>query len=758
MFPDSLTSGYADKTCCPAISSILDFSGPTPSAAKVYLAKNQFGEAFHVLICRLILEHSPGTLVGVEFEEDPGQFEQLFKWYKLDPLPGRTSEFSRGSKAIATQVIAAAFRSFNSRMKTIFNQDELFIAIRKHLSQPIQRVPASISISYPKPCEKAKKYLEEYFSISNTCLPNKSDVGRLAVIHIRGDPATPIGLVMDGENLKYVASSIKWANKACEAAGRKMIPFTHVMLYGDFTWDRGREMAGSLSRNIGDGVKILFLTPPWKNNGDDKKINYGGKKKISEENEKMKENIYKLWEKFWEYEQDFFPIQAKVLGIWTTLCEQYHPKICVIGFRSGFVESAGFIGIPIFYLNNERSKNAQGNPGTSEGDFRSPKRKPGQGTSSLQNTKKKAKDAGDRLWKVVENPKDDRLREVSDVLNTFIPVEALKKMGPNQTARVEDGYEDELMGALFIFMCCEFSPPMESDPRQSTLYNYAVPAWTARVTMIHDTCEGRGHLPGPESDKCNDLAHFRQFKEHWQTGQEWLRRRYTFAVKVKQQETKPEVQLSRWDGVNLRFWESRWKENEQSQTLVITPEFTRSRLVSISISLQVTNIHVKTGEPIYWLVNDAICRTIMVEARDDYDNLIPPRSRDSNEWYTWHADRETSGPITTLLEVRPSHAKVPRSDAIHFKWEDSGFRLHGRQILPELHYRLKCAGWHNIKIEWNLSKAPKGCRAVWQADLREEQTRSTYRWDNYSNDASNSIEKAGFTWTLLDAIYECWVA
>ncbi|KAF4465134.1 peptidase m61 domain-containing [Fusarium albosuccineum] len=761
MSPDSLSSVYAYRRCCPAISSILDFSGPTPFAAKVYLAKNQFGEAFHVLICRLILEHSPGTVVGVEFEEDPGQFEQLFKWYKLDPLPGRTSEFSRGSKAIATQVIAAAFRSFNSGMKTIFNQDQLFLAIREHLSQPlqpIQQVPLSISIPYPNPSETAQKYLNEYFRIANTRLPDKSEAGRLAVIHIRGNPATPIGLVMDNENLKYVASSIKWANKACEAAGDKMIRFKHVMIYGDFTWDRGREMADALSRDIGDGVKILFLTPPWKNDGDDKKIESGGKKKIRDENKKMKEEIHRLWEKFCKYESDFVPIQAKILGIWTTLCEQYHPNICVIGFRSGFVESAGFIGIPIFYLNNERSKNAQGNPGISASDVRSPRRKPGQGTSSLRNTKKRAKDAGDRLWKVVENPKDDRLREVSDVLNTFIPVEALKKMGPNQTARVEEGYEDELMGALFIFMCCEFNPPRESDPWQSGLHDCAVPAWTARVTMIHDTCEARGHSPGPESDKCNDQAHFRQWREHWQTGQEWLRRRYMFAVKVKQQETKPELELSRWDGINLRIWEASWRENEQSQSLEITPEFTHSKLTSISISLKVADIRVNAGEPIYWLGNPSICRTTMVAANDDCGPLILPANRDKNESFLWFADRETSGPIYTQLEVRPFHAKVPRSDANDCKWEDSGFRVHGRQLLPELHDRLKCTGWHKIKIEWNLSRAPKGTRAVWQAELLEEPTRATYTWNNYNNDASGAIEKAGSTWTLLDAIYECRVA
>jgi hypothetical protein len=180
--------------------------------------------------------------------------------------------------------------------------------------------------------------------------------------------------------------------------------------------------------------------------------------------------------------------------------------------------------------------------------------------SSLRGTKERPKDAGDRLWKRIENPKDDRLREVSDLLNTFIPVEALKKADPKEAARVENGYEDELMSALFMFMCCEFTTPelMKSNigsyaQRGVPMYSFGVPGWTGRVAMMHGTCEERGHAPGPESDRCDDKTNLKEWPRSWQTGQEWLRRRHRFAV---EQAKEPEVLLCRWDGIDLMTWVS----------------------------------------------------------------------------------------------------------------------------------------------------------------------------------------------------------
>lgn len=540
MNPNSVVVADANESCCPAIPTILHFSGPAPFEAKVYLKARQFGEAYHVLISRLLLEHWPAPVIGMVFGEGTSQLQELFQWYNLQQLPGRTSAMNRSSKSIATSAIAATFRSFNSRTTEDFHQDVLFESIRKHLDpdeQPVSRVarPSEPETVYRKPSDVAQEWLNRYFAITNSRLPRHakelpktSDVRRFAVIHVRraSEKAdrqitgpTSIGFIMDDKNLKDVASSIQSANKAC-AAGHRTVPFTHVMLFGDLTWFKGRKMANALQEVLGGEVEVLFVSRPWEPDDD------GGDKDIN-----------RLWEEFRAPSSDNLPIQVKILGIWTALCELYHPKVCVIGFRSGFVETAGFIGIPIFYLNNDQAKAA--------------KKTQGDGKKVRGATKKKPEDAGDRLWKKIENPTQDRLREVSDVLNTFIPVEALKKEeDSNKIARVEEGYEDELMGALFMFMCCEFTT------ENGSLSDFGEPGWTGRIAMMYDTCEDLDHDPGPESDQCDDKKHFREPLGVSQTGQEWLRRRYSFAVKIRAQGKKPDIRLDRWHRVDVRRWVS----------------------------------------------------------------------------------------------------------------------------------------------------------------------------------------------------------
>lgn len=72
--------------------------------------------------------------------------------------------------------------------------------------------------------------------------------------------------------------------------------------------------------------------------------------------EDVAERVSELWASFRDGKIDCLPIQVKVLGIWSALAERYTPNMCIIGHRSGFLEGAAMIGIPVFYLNSERSK------------------------------------------------------------------------------------------------------------------------------------------------------------------------------------------------------------------------------------------------------------------------------------------------------------------------------------------------------------------------------------------------------------------
>lgn len=99
-----------------------------------------------------------------------------------------------------------------------------------------------------------------------------------------------------------------------------------------------------------------------------------------------------LWEELCNPDDDHMRLQVKILTIWTMLCKPYGPKVCVIRRRSGSIEGAALIGIPVFYLNCERPK-CHG-------------------------------DAGDMLYKPNDRGQcTKRLHMLANVMNTLIPIE-----------------------------------------------------------------------------------------------------------------------------------------------------------------------------------------------------------------------------------------------------------------------------------------------------------------------------------------------
>ena len=184
--------------------------------------------------------------------------------------------------------------------------------------------------------------------------------------------------------------------------------------------------------------------------------------------------------------------------------------------------------------------------------------------------------AGDLLWQQVDNPDGDRVRQLASVMNTIIPVEVLQRAHAvvntsrdtkqqesqrkgNGTEkeitipreeddiilRVEPGFENELAAALFMFMCCDLQPgPAPMDPGD---YRRDNPAWTGRVDLMNDICAVQGNSSGDWRGQ-----------HTFQTGQEWLRRRYDFAVKAidgidDEVPADLMVTLTPWDGIDEKW-------------------------------------------------------------------------------------------------------------------------------------------------------------------------------------------------------------
>ena len=246
-------------------------------------------------------------------------------------------------------------------------------------------------------------------------LPKAEHITRQAVIHIRGSGAKPpVGRIMVKDNLKHVTKSIVNANKVADVTEDPR--FTHIMLYGDFDYAEVPSVIALVRKEVGLGVEVLFVSSPWELR--EWTVFWPNPVLVGlavtatlKELKHNKEKVDELWKKFRHFDSDFLPVQVKTLAVWTALCERYHPNVYVIGHRSGFVESAGLVGIPIFYLNNERRIIDKANKGSTK--------------------------AGDLLWQPVKKPTD--VRELADVMNTFIPIKALerKELAINEVLRVD---------------------------------------------------------------------------------------------------------------------------------------------------------------------------------------------------------------------------------------------------------------------------------------------------------------------------------
>ncbi|RKL45621.1 hypothetical protein BFJ72_g3166 [Fusarium proliferatum] len=306
-------------------------------------------------------------------------------------------------------------------------------------------------------------------------LPKMRDVERMAIIHVRLDAKSGVGRVMDETTLKHVGSSIakankrvsEWNNLSSSSKGKYFMPaerFSHIILYGDFDYFGGLKRKAWVEKELNDpNVAVLFISRPWE--GKDRTAESPPVRSVgAEDRERINNEVEELWSKFRSIGFDYVPAQVKILSIWTALCKRYNPRACVIGHRSGFIEAAGLIGLPTLYLNDEREKvDREGN-----------------------------KKPGELLWAPFQST--SRLRMLSDVMNTIIPVEALQKQsktrgsttGEVKTLKIAPGYEDELTAALFMFMCCNIDT---SSGRRYKGY----PAWTARVAM-RKSVSGRAWL------------------------------------------------------------------------------------------------------------------------------------------------------------------------------------------------------------------------------------------------------------------------
>ncbi|OAL52772.1 hypothetical protein IQ07DRAFT_382434 [Pyrenochaeta sp. DS3sAY3a] len=582
------SQAYCDKQKLPRT-----FAAPAhvDSEIRVQLEPKQLGEAYHVLVCCALLPLFKNRDIRIRYGKPKDADEiksleginDLFKWYRTQK---ERFDGPSETKGAATRVIADAFRACNKAAKgnTERRQSDLFVEVRRILNPDFKRVVTyregigHLAQRYFTPAYAAKFWLNRYLSLTsrfedtdasvlddalfgplealqrrskkNTgegpiynklfipktskpnpdiappdppCnprkLPKKAEVQRLAVIHVRGDGVqTKAGRAMDEQNLTEVASALANANIIADVAGTPR--FSHVMLYGDFDYAQVPDFVGLVRKAVDPSVQVLFISSPWAAAATDvapvwpNEFSENAKRQL---NQKRAE-VDVFWAQFRAFDSDFLPVQVKTLAIWTALCERYHPKICVVGHRSGFVEGAGFLGLPIFYLNNER------------GDIDKEREVP-----SLP---------GELLWEPPANPSGDRLRELSDVMDTFIPIEMLgKDMDANEVLRVDPRFREELAAALFMYMCSERPVRVRKGTKRGDELEFRiVPAWMARVDMMHDTY---GDVQPEDSAPYHDYMHPTPLPAS-QIGQQWLQDTYNISGYILRS-WEHYIQQNKWD-------------------------------------------------------------------------------------------------------------------------------------------------------------------------------------------------------------------
>ena len=271
---------------------------------EVALNPKHFGEAYHVLICGILLKRSGHEMkihLNWSLEADMNEIKELLKWYAIDftpPIPN--SQKVLAGKDSATEAIHAAFNACRTTYQhtkqrpRIDHQDALFATIRYRLELDWSKYlhgmkPTDVYVDkfYHRPSYAAKYWLNRYFRLTGQPLPRRTiswrkrgprisrrsrkrlaplvyanwsklpreeNVKRLAVVHVRRTASTDVGRSMDAINLEHVAQSIVYANHA--ATAREQAIFSHIMLYGDFYTSEAHDLKKLVEKHTTTEVRF----------------------------------------------------------------------------------------------------------------------------------------------------------------------------------------------------------------------------------------------------------------------------------------------------------------------------------------------------------------------------------------------------------------------------------------------------------------------------------------------------------------------
>ena len=328
----------------------------------------QFGEAYHALVTAILM---PPTCVAIRpgdktKETYAPEIDDLLRFYSIRSSfkEKPNSEAKISAKDMTTKVIARYFETYE--------QSLLFETICNFLDKdPPNSKLSSENASRPHFAPYAtqsflgKYWLNRYFSVTGQLsdephkhkLPKYNEVERIAVVVIRRDVKTTAGRVMNEANLEACLKTIVEANEIAKTYDDAK--FTHILLYGDIQAPAAKKVVDTYKVKMASKkIQLLYVSKPWKATPD-------------EETAFSKDELFQDTQNFWaefraEHQSSFpksvetrflrlpdgAPLQVRIFSFFLALQARYREKLCYIGFRSGFLDGAAFIGSPVFYLDD----------------------------------------------------------------------------------------------------------------------------------------------------------------------------------------------------------------------------------------------------------------------------------------------------------------------------------------------------------------------------------------------------------------------
>ncbi|KAF2716980.1 hypothetical protein K431DRAFT_298182 [Polychaeton citri CBS 116435] len=475
-----------------------------PSKINMPVRARMNGEAYHALVCALLWPTGSKVLyddettgmnpapsvqeIAIRKAKSHQQllFLSFYNIKKVEKIPAD----QRAAMHEATEAISAVFRlptkdDLRTSKKNVDHQAKIFDFINKTLNGPLPQTKSADILKYTSAIWIAKFWLDRFLKLTKQ-LPNpaaapnlhesqaylglpKSKPGtKVAMIFVRFAPATPVGKIMDLANLERCVRCVVAANRLARLASPPESVFTHILFFGDIDYRRGRGLS-ELVRDIenpilendgGSALVTLYITSPW----DLNPVNMTG---LNDEEQRVAQAVSQYWQCFRAEPNSIFgaqgtvtenvPLQTKIYAMFAALRQRYGDNICAIGFRSGFIEGASFLGIPVFYLNDVTMKKLLQKSRTNEID--------------VINTGRALWD-GDWVTRELAAP-DDRLLEAGLAMSTLICIDFQAPTGDqNITFPITPQGRRLLTAALLVFMLVR-----KPD---------AQPLWKERVWLIHE--------------------------------------------------------------------------------------------------------------------------------------------------------------------------------------------------------------------------------------------------------------------------------